>query len=395
MNSKTGFHSGKDRGRKHSLWLLSLLLLVPALTARGQLDTLENRQPAEGVTYLSLRDTTHPWSIHMLKMDLGAFPIQLRSRRALPNHNDRIPDLETLTRMWSRVKDDSLHPVAAVNADFFNMTTGEPVNIQISGGKPVYLPPDPPRRAVFAVSDEGDPFIGLVDYTGWITAGKWTMTLHGLNSRTTHNSITLVNGKSDRPCPQSDSSFVIALKPASDNWSRGTKKFITREQQTGNCSPPFLVATGVMIDSLSILQSAGDTLTIGYRITPMEKPPVETVGGAVHLLENGKNVIDRQIKIERVDSSFVADRHPRTAVGFIPGKSLWLVVVDGRQKSSAGMSLYELADFMAGYGVKEALNLDGGGSSTMIVNGRVVNTPSDRTGIRPVSNALFIIRAEE
>jgi hypothetical protein len=93
------------------------------------------------------------------------------------------------------------------------------------------------------------------------------------------------------------------------------------------------------------------------------------------------------------------DRHPRTAAGFdASGKWLFLVVVDGRQPGySEGMTLGELADFMVQLGTNRAINLDGGGSSVMLIadeNGRlqVVNQPSGRF-LRPVP-VLIGVRAE-
>ena len=70
----------------------------------------------------------------------------------------------------------------------------------------------------------------------------------------------------------------------------------------------------------------------------------------------------------------------------------WLVVVDGRQGDySTGMTLPELADLFQLLGATEALNLDGGGSSVMLLRGRRVSRPSDAEGERPVVNALLIV----
>ena len=86
-------------------------------------------------------------------------------------------------------------------------------------------------------------------------------------------------------------------------------------------------------------------------------------------------------------------RHPRTAAGLSrDGATLILLVVDGRSARSVGMTLVELAATMRRLGAWEALNFDGGGSSTMVVDGIVVNTPSDATGERAVGNALLVVR---
>jgi exopolysaccharide biosynthesis protein len=69
-----------------------------------------------------------------------------------------------------------------------------------------------------------------------------------------------------------------------------------------------------------------------------------------------------------------------------------MVVVDGRQPGySRGVDLYELADMMKEFGCYEAMNLDGGGSSTMVIRNSIVNRPSDAEGPRPVANALLIL----
>ena len=57
--------------------------------------------------------------------------------------------------------------------------------------------------------------------------------------------------------------------------------------------------------------------------------------------------------------------------------------MDGRQISSSGMNLYELADLMVQIGVYQGINLDGGGSTTMVIRNEVVNSPSDASGERP------------
>ena len=108
---------------------------------------------------------------------------------------------------------------------------------------------------------------------------------------------------------------------------------------------------------------------------------------------------------ERLSRTFADERHPRTAIGYSQnGQILFLVAVDGRQPGySVGMSLQELAEFMrarladfsfAKENAYQGLNLDGGGSTTMVVAGQVVNSPSDPTGERPVANALLVVAPE-
>lgn len=93
---------------------------------------------------------------------------------------------------------------------------------------------------------------------------------------------------------------------------------------------------------------------------------------------------------------FTRTRHPRTAVGFDEERTgLFLVVAEGRREDAPGMTLAELAAFMhEELGVCDALNLDGGGSSAMWVNGRIVNRPSDGKE-RRVADHLGVVMAAD
>ena len=86
-------------------------------------------------------------------------------------------------------------------------------------------------------------------------------------------------------------------------------------------------------------------------------------------------------------------RHPRTAVGFSRDRStLYLLTVDGRTEKSVGMTVVELADLLRRLGAWQAMNFDGGGSATMVIDGLLANVPSDPTGERAVGNALFVVK---
>jgi exopolysaccharide biosynthesis protein len=117
------------------------------------------------------------------------------------------------------------------------------------------------------------------------------------------------------------------------------------------------------------------------------------VSGGPRLVKNGR--ISIATKAEGFDrpglyGRFVAARNPRTLAGVKADGTLLLVTVDGRRPGRAGMSLPEAARLMRSLGALDALNLDGGGSTAMIVRGRVVNRPSDRVGERAVGDGVFV-----
>lgn len=86
----------------------------------------------------------------------------------------------------------------------------------------------------------------------------------------------------------------------------------------------------------------------------------------------------------------IPEVHPRTAVGIDKEGRLILMIVDGRQRNSRGLSLAELAGLMQAVGAVKAMNLDGGGSSTLIVGGKLINLPTGGTFQREIVSAIGI-----
>ncbi len=106
------------------------------------------------------------------------------------------------------------------------------------------------------------------------------------------------------------------------------------------------------------------------------------------LVEDGEVTVDPNTEVGKAMAS-----NPRTAIGQISELHYVFVVSDGRTNQSEGLSLYELATFLQRLGVKTAYNLDGGGSSTMVLLGEIVNNPTtggSRTKERSVSDIVYI-----
>lgn len=143
-------------------------------------------------------------------------------------------------------------------------------------------------------------------------------------------------------------------------------------------------------------------------VLPVSDPPQTTseqwkemehiVGGTPVLVTKG-NLVEDYLS-EQTLESFLTKRHPRTAVGITPLGEWIFVVVDGRFEGfQGGMTIRELASFMHRLGCVEALNLDGGGSSTMVINGQVINEPCGEINenskhVEAVSDALLILLKE-
>lgn len=120
---------------------------------------------------------------------------------------------------------------------------------------------------------------------------------------------------------------------------------------------------------------------------PKWKNVKHIISGGPYLVRNSEVFVD--MTAQKLGA--IGGRNPRSAIGYTADNNLILVAVDGREGSSIGMTLMELASFMQSIGCTNAMNLDGGGSTVMYVNGQVVNKPQMKGGI-PLSNAIVLSR---
>ena len=126
-------------------------------------------------------------------------------------------------------------------------------------------------------------------------------------------------------------------------------------------------------------------ITLDIKTNPDWDNVKHIIGGGPMLIKDGKifvDYIDEKLKP-------IAGKNPRTAVGYTKDNNLVIVTVDGREETSVGAGLFEIAEIMRSFECEYAMNLDGGGSSVMQINGRIVNSPSVKGGIA-ISNALVL-----
>ena len=120
----------------------------------------------------------------------------------------------------------------------------------------------------------------------------------------------------------------------------------------------------------------------------LEQGAMQVLSFGPGLIENGTVTVDEDDEVGKAMSS-----NPRTAIGVIDDLHYVFVVSDGRTDENEGLSLQELAEFMEGLGVETAYNLDGGGSSTMVFNGNLINNPTtngNKLKERGVSDIVYI-----
>jgi Phosphodiester glycosidase len=131
---------------------------------------------------------------------------------------------------------------------------------------------------------------------------------------------------------------------------------------------------------------------IGHSEPLLKKWKMKTaVGGGPVILQNGEIKITNEEELKFSGKNGLTDKHPRTAMGYTADGRLIIMVIQGRSADAAGVTLIQEAQLFKDLGCVEALNLDGGGSSCMLINGKETIKPSDAAGERAVP-AVFIIK---
>ncbi|WP_067725868.1 phosphodiester glycosidase family protein [Oceanobacillus damuensis] len=274
--------------------------------------------------------------------------------------------------------------VGAVNGDFFDINnTKAPSGTMIKDGD-LLKSPQGSHTLTAGVDEQGKGQIANIFLEGTIKLPAGEYTLSALNQSSIPSSgiglYTSVWGQAQRPASGSSLYEVtvqegevvgVSEEPGSGEIPENTFVLVGREQGAAN------------LKELSI----GDEVSVEYAPKMDEDTLMNfAVGGNVKLVENG------QVPAT-IDDSTTA---PRTAVGFSEdGNTMILGLVDGRQSDSRGMTYKELGELMKEYGAYTALNIDGGGSSTMVArkpgyeNAEVINEPSDGVE-RSVPNGIGI-----
>jgi hypothetical protein len=346
----------------------------------------------------------------VLRVDLRRADLAVRQVRA----HDWLTSRERVSAMAARRAAAGEQVVAAVNADFFNLATGASENNVVIDGewwRGVRITDSPYDtfdnvHAQFALGGDGRPWVDRFAFDGWVRSPRASFPLITLNAMPagTYEGTALWTPRAGTATPRDTVRPTTELSLAAAGRRADTLLYVRRSAAKGGGSaiPPdgvVLAAYGARTVALDSTAD-GDTLRITLGAAPWPASasvagPSLVIGGWPRILREGTSVAERASAEEGTISRNAEVRHPRTAVGVSrDGATLLLVTVDGRSTTSVGMTLVELAGFMKSLGAWNALNFDGGGSTTMVIGGRVVNTPSDRTGEREVGSALLVVQRQ-
>jgi len=370
--------------------------------------TTNARELAPGVSYSQFTDPRGPWAINLVRVDLRRANIEIRSARAF----DRLQGRERVSDMVRRVDATGVRVLAAVNADFFNLESGENENNQVIAGewwkglKVTDSPYDTWDNAhiQFGIDAVGRPMIDrfILDGKAWDRGVVTPIITVNFNPSGKPEGTALYTPRFGAATPR-DTARRTAEAPLFAAGKRGdTLLFVRRgvvSPTSGSSIPTggaVLAAYGSGLRAEEVQKMGeGDTVKILLATLPRiarGATPSIIIGGWPRILRDGDNVADESATLEGTLSRNAEVRHPRTAVGFSRDSStLLLLTVDGRSENSGGMTLVELANVMRELGAWQAMNFDGGGSTTMVVDGKVVNHLSDKEGERAVGDALLVV----
>lgn len=386
---------------------------------------------ADGLTHHFDATTSGPLTLTTVRLNLDAPGLELEVEKASPT----LLGAATVADVAARIleEDPSRPPLVVMNADFWG-SRFLPVNLLVDDGdiwKGPWYGPEGQRRSMLARGAEsGKLTIGL---PAWHAAlqdpeSGHRLSIDAINPLVPEQPTVLYTHRFGRGVPDTPPGWrAVRLRLNGNGWLPNAPS-VVRVEAVGDVVPepepapadeptadepteagaaaeespapepsPALEANELLLMTRRANMPwlfPGADLHLTATLDNLDEPVDMAVGGGPRLIADGRVVVDQQQIRERFPDGFDTTRHPRSAVGITADNTLVLMVVDGRQPDrSRGVSLQELADLMLSAGCVDAMNLDGGGSSTIWIDGAMANFPSDRGGPRTVTNTLVIRKA--
>lgn len=263
--------------------------------------------------------------------------------------------------------------IVAINGGYFKPQTGVPLGTLMINKK-VYTGPIYDRVAM-GIFDNGFD-MARVQLRAQVETNKGGLKIDNINQPRMLSTHTIVYtsdwGEYSPPCPKYGVQIVVENGKA------------TRMSYGSNRIPK---DGFVIVGAEKNLNSIKDAkrFKLNVKINPEWKDVNHIISGGPYLIKNGDIYVD--MTAQKLGS--IGGRNPRTAIGYTRDNHLIMLTADGREGSSIGLTLVELANLMKELGCVNAMNLDGGGSTVMFVKGQVVNKPAVQGGI-PLSHTLTV-----
>lgn len=279
-----------------------------------------------------------------------------------------LPNKRTVRNIAQRT-----NSIVAINGGFFKPQTGVPLGTLMIDKK-IYTGPIYDRVALGIFKDGYD--VGRVQLDGKIIGNNQEIKIDNINQ------------------PRMLSSYILAYTRDWGKYAPVSPQYGVQLQIVGNkitaasANPLSIPENGyVLVGPKSKLGKlfGADYVDVEIKTNPKWENVQHIISGGPYLLKDNQIFID--MTAQKLQS--IGGRNPRTAIGYTEDNNLVLVAVDGREGSSVGLTLVELAKLMKTLGCTNAINLDGGGSTVMYIKGQIVTHPHQPGGIA-LSNALVI-----
>lgn len=312
-----------------------------------------------------------PVKINILEVDLKLAD-NFEARPALSSQTNNLNSRRTITTIARNT-----NSIAALNGTYFKPQTGVPLGILMIDGKlytgPIY------DRVAMGFFDNGFD-MARVQLNSYLKGSQSSVKVDNINQ------------------PRMLSSYVLAYSNDWGTTSPATPKYGIQIAIKDNkiiassYSPLIIPKDGYVIvgpekQLKPLLKDNKAELIINT--SPAWKGVNHIISGGPYLVKNSEIFVD--MSVQKLGA--IGGKNPRSAIGYTQENNLIMVAVDGREGSSVGMTLMQLAKFMKSLGCINAMNLDGGGSTVMYVDGVVVNNPQVKGGIS-ISNALVLAKKD-
>jgi hypothetical protein len=330
-----------------------------------------------------------PWAIEVLEADPA------RMRLEVAHGYDAAFGVETTAQLARR-----RGALAAVNGGFYlvgGLLPGDAQGVLAIDGE-LLSEPDRNRGAIGLYEEDGRTraLFGRLRLAARLAvAGRSPLEISGINRRRGADEVVLYTPRFHRTTLTDPSGSEVAVE--------GGRISAVRRLAGSSAIPAggFVVSFGARAEARAKGLEPGAAARLEAPLEATLGDPSERWARAVGIASAGPLLLWRGERLEThseesISRVFALARHPRTAAAVREDGSLLLVTVDGRSgQRSVGMSLRELTDLLLALGAVSALNLDGGGSTTMVIAGRLANAPSDPEGERAVGDALLVYPRRE
>jgi hypothetical protein len=378
------------------LWLVLALVWTAGACSRPPPSWLSvGSAIADGVEYFESRDPSlvnppAPIAVYLLRLDPD------RVRLASVHANDQVMGLEAVDSLARRHG-----AIAAINGGFFNTRNGDPQFVLKEAGelvsdtravKGAVIVRSPPRGRTEIAFDQISARVALKFHAA---DRDWVVPVAGLNTTRARGRLMLYTPRyhSDTDTAANGTEWILSGDPL-----RVTE--VRRDAGHTPIPPDGRVLSYGGLDLPEALQALVPGVEVEFETTwrtlngtsPERLEEADHIVSGAGLLRLNGRALDNWENTEALSPQrFLDMRHPRTVVGVDADGYIWFAAIDGRQPDySVGMTFADLQTLCDRLQLTGALNLDGGGSTTMVAQGLVVNRPSDVGGPRRVSDAILV-----